>query len=172
MNWQVTDPQIKAAIIGAVATVVAALIGYYAVRRGGRQRAYRERWYTRWQFGQKVYHETLDLETSASGVVAGRRTTTPEGDAPTSYNVTGYKKDSFYWLEYHLAEGRGGGAITLQEFTPGKLMGLVTSVDCDNHMMQCRANRWLPYEERSGYKPEWQSTIGRVAPAIAETVRT
>jgi len=162
------DSQMKAAIICAVATLMAALIGYYAIRRGGRQRAQRERWCTRWQFGQKMYHETLDLETSDSGVVVGKRTTTAEGDAPTTYKVAGYKKDSFYWLEYHLTEGRGGGAITLQEFTPGKLMGLVTSVDCDSHLMQCRANRWLPYEERSSYKSEWQSTIGRVAPSVVE----
>ncbi|HEV2801764.1 MAG TPA: hypothetical protein VGW12_14915 [Pyrinomonadaceae bacterium] len=163
------DAQVTGAIIGGAATLLAALVGYLATHRKEKV-SQREKWYTRWKFN-RIHHEVLELKISESGAVSGTRTTAAEGDTAKIFKVTGHKQGSFYWLEYHLEEGRGGGAITLQEFTPGHLSGLVTSVACDGTVLQCRVNRWLPYEDRNSYDLDWFATVARVPiPASKTTV--
>ncbi len=154
------DSQVIGAIIGAVATIIAAVIGRLLIRRTERK-LQQEKWYTQWRFS-RTHHEELELKISTSGKVSGTRITTEEGHAPKKYEVTGYKQDSFYWLEYHLNSGEGGGAITLQKFTPGQLVGLVTSVDCNGTLLQCRKNHWLPYDERLNFESKWDKTLASV----------
>ena len=155
------SPTIVAAIISALAAVIAAIIGL-AVNKKKEKYVQKERWYTRWAFA-KPLHEVLQIQVDSSGIVTGTRTTTAEGSEPNTFRVKGHKQHGSYWLEYEKEDGHGGGAITLHMYTPGKLMGLVTSVDCDATTLLCRVNRWLPYEERSDYKPKWCETVARVA---------
>jgi hypothetical protein len=108
----------------------------------------------------------LELRISTSGTVTGTRTTIAPKDSPKVFQIAGHKQESFYWLEYHNAgtklTERGGGAITLYLFTPGQLIGLVTSVDCHGRFLNCRVNRWVPFEDEKQYDPKWFSTVGRV----------
>lgn len=157
------DSTVWAAVIGAAATVAAAVITYFATRAPRTGAKSKEAWYTQWALS-RVYHEELRLEVTKSGVVEGTRTTMDTSGGKTDYVVTGYKRDGFYWLEYHLPTGRGGGAATLKEFTPGRLIGLVSSVDCDAPILQCRSNRWVPLDERALYNQTWMKLLGRIAP--------
>jgi hypothetical protein len=163
-HTQITmDATVLAAVIGAGATIAASVITYVATRPAGTGTKTKEAWYTQWRLS-RVYHEELRLDVGSSGQVEGSRMTMDPSGGRTEYVVRGFKRDGFYWLEYHLADGRGGGAMTLKEFTPGRLIGLVSSVDCDAPILQCRANRWIPLEERTSYSQNWLRLLGRISP--------
>lgn len=160
------DSTVVASIIGALAAIAAAVIGYAATRRK-ETRVQKESWYTRWAFDE-VLHEVLQLKVTFSGAVTGTRTTTAVGSEPKVFHVTGHKQGCSYWLEYRKSDGHGGGAMTMHMYTNGKLMGLVTSVHCKGTTLLCRVNHWLPYEQRSEYQSEWCDTVACVVMPTGE----
>jgi hypothetical protein len=154
------DPVVIAAIIGAVATIVAAWLAYAPAKR--RLIARREKWYTRWTLG-RVFHETLELKITAAGAVTGTRTTISEGGMPCVFEVAGHVHSGFYWLDYHEKDGPGGGSITLLTYTPGRLVGLVTTIDCNGALLLCRTNQWVPFDQGSSYTSSACATVAKVA---------
>lgn len=133
------------------------------------------KWYAEWRLGKKrkLYTEILELEIKeGSSDVTGRRTVTTTEKVDV-YEVRGFWRQGFYWLSYFLPGGTGGGTILLQEFTGGKLRGVITSVNCDNGDLRAVANQWVESERRSSFSGNWQQMLGQVSlPGRAEGVGT
>lgn len=121
-------------------------------------------WFAGWSIGKREskYTEILALEVSDSGAVSGTRRISSEGQSE-DFRVTGFAKSGFYWLCYFLEGKTGGGTILLQEFTGGKLRGVIVSADCDTGNLRARANQWIEVEKRAKFDSSWQQWLGEVS---------
>lgn len=118
-------------------------------------------WQTEWRFASGTHRETLSLCESADGTVTGRRLT-ESYKGSESYDVVGYTRGGWYWLEYHDSRKLGGGTLQLHAFTSGRLRGVVTYPDCTTGHHLCVANQWLSKGSDEQYDDAWRSKLAEV----------
>ena len=121
-----------------------------------------EVWRSSWRLGRKTYQERLDVRVGNNGVLSGRRYYSEVGGPEQVFVVNGYRGMGFDWLEYHLENGAGGGALLLRHVGSGKLRGLITAGHCDTGMMRCYVNQWLLESSTDAYDPAWLVKLGEV----------
>lgn len=140
-----------------------------------KQLEWNEIWHTEWNLGNKIYHEELALAKDKSNLLSGVRTLAEKGEGTQFFAVQGYRGRGFYWLEYHRADGAGGGTILLHDIGTGKLRGLITAGHCDTEVLRCYKNIWslrMSADRRPEYKPEWQQKLGEVGKEVERAPNT
>lgn len=130
------------------------------------QRIPKEILYTEWHLGTKTYIERLFLFRGSAGNIIGNRVYEESKGLTQIFEVNGFQGRGFYWLEYHRADGRGGGTIMLHDIGTGNFNVLITAGHCDTSALRCYKNRWVlvSHEQESiPYNANWLEKVGEIS---------
>lgn len=122
-----------------------------------------EVWHCSWHLGRKTYQERLEIRVDDRGIVAGYRHYLEVGGTAQLFVVRGFRGMGFDWLEYHLENGSGGGALLLRHVGSGKLRGLISAGHCDTGVLRCYVNQWVLDGSADPYDPTWLVKLGETS---------
>ena len=110
---------------------------------------------TEWHLAGGHFREQLLLRETGKMSISGNRKTTKSDGQTKTYRVTGHFRDGIYWLAYHSAKRRGGGAFILSHQGGDTWKGAVLSANCYDRKLLLRTNTWIAEDSESRYDSTW-----------------